>query len=282
MRVLVTGAAGQLGRAVADRFEAAGDDVVRATHSSMPVEDRRVVDATLDAVHPDVVVHCAAMTNVDRCEEEPDAAEATNALGTEHVADAAARVGAHLLYVSTDYVFDGTAASPYRVSDECNPISVYGATKLAGERACPTGATIVRTAWVAGAHAPNFVTTVLELAERDGELRFVDDQRSTPTFCADLAPALVRLATDRRVGCFHVTNGGQASRYELARETVALAGGDPRRVVPIATADLFPPRLARRPAYSVLDNSAFVAAGYDPLPAWRDGLARLVSQLRVA
>ncbi len=280
MRVFVTGAGGQLGREVAERAEAAGDGVVRATHGSLSLEDRRAVDAALDAARPDVVIHCAALTNVDRCEEEPRAAEAANALGTEHVADAAARVGAHLLYVSTDYVFDGTGVRPYVESDAPNPISVYGATKLAGEGKCGPDATVVRTAWLAGTHGTNFVTAVLELAAGGGELRFVEDQRSTPTFTADLAPALLRLAADRRPGCFHVTNGGQASRHELAQEIVSLAGGDPERVVPISTDELLPPRPARRPAYSVLDNGAFAAAGYDRLPEWRDGLARLVSRLR--
>jgi dTDP-4-dehydrorhamnose reductase len=280
MRFLVTGAAGQLGWDVSTLLERDGAEVVRATHASLPIEDRRVVDAALDAARPDVVIHAAAMTNVDRCEEEPQVADAVNALGTQHVADAAARVGAHLLYVSTDYVFDGTATRPYRESDDTNPVSVYGATKLDGERACPPDATVVRTAWVAGAHASNFVTTVLQLCEGDGELRFVDDQRSAPTFTVDLARALAALAADRQAGCFHVTNAGDASRYELARATVALAGGDPDRVVPISTEELRPARPARRPAYSVLDTHAFRAAGYDPLPDWRDGLARLVAELR--
>lgn len=282
MRFLVTGAAGQLGWDVSTRLERDGAEVVRTTHASLPIDDERAVGAAIDAARPDVVIHAAAMTNVDRCEEEPQTAEAVNALGTQHVADAAARVGAHLVYVSTDYVFDGAATRPYTEDDETGPLSIYGATKLRGERACPPEATVVRTAWVAGAHGSNFVTTVLGLCERDAELRFVDDQRSAPTFSADLAGALVALATDRRPGCFHVTNAGDASRFELARETVALAGGDPDRVVPISTDELRPRRPARRPVYSVLDNGAFGAAGYQPLPDWRDGLARLVSDLRSA
>ncbi len=279
MRFLVTGATGQLGWDVAELLERDGAEVVRGTHASLPVEDAGVVAAAIEAARPDVVIHAAAMTDVDRCEEEPETAEAVNAVGTRHVAEAAARVGAHLLYVSTDYVFDGTATRPYKETDTANPVSVYGATKLAGERACPPDATVVRTAWVAGAHARNFVTTVLELARGAGELRFVDDQRSSPTFSVDLAGAVVSLARERRPGCFHVTNRGEASRFEQARETVALAGGDPNRVVPISTADLRPARPARRPAYSVLDNGAFEGAGYRPLPEWHDGLARLVAEL---
>ena len=280
MRVLVTGAAGQLGR---DVVAALGRDnsieVTAADHGALAVDDPVAVDGLIGSLRPDVVIHAAALTNVDLCEEVPQRAHAVNAIGTGNVAAAAERVGAHLLYVSTDYVFDGRESRPYRESDETNPISVYGATKLAGERACPQGATIVRTSWVCGAHGANFVRTVLELGRRPGELRFVDDQRGSPTFTEDLAPAVIALALDRRPGCFHVTNHGEASRFELARETLALGGADPERVVPISTGELKPARPAARPAYSVLDNSAFEAAGYQAMPPWRDGLKRLVAQL---
>jgi dTDP-4-dehydrorhamnose reductase len=280
MKVLVTGAGGQLGRDVLLVLQ--GDKAVELTaadHASLPVENRALVDELFGAVHPDIVIHSAALTNVDLCEEDPERANAVNGIGTKNVADAAQRVGAHLLYVSTDYVFDGRAMRPYRESDPTNPISVYGASKLAGELAVPESATIVRTSWVCGAHGANFVRTVLGLVDREGELRFVDDQRGSPTFTTDLALAVVALAMDRRPGCFHVTNRGEASRFELARETLAVAGGDPGRVLPISTDELVPARAATRPAYSVLDNATFEAAGYQALPPWRDGLARLCAQL---
>ncbi len=279
MRVLVTGAGGQLARDVCAVLAADAHEVAAFDHASLAVEDPVSVDAVMDAVRPDAVIHAAALTNVDRCEEEPDLAEAVNAAGTGHVADAATRVGAHLVYVSTDYVFDGRATRPYRETDRTNPLSVYGRTKLAGERACGERATIVRTSWVAGEGAPNFVATVLALAGASGPLRFVDDQRASPTYTADLAVALAALARDRRPGCFHVTNSGDASRYELAREVLAIAGADPDRVEPISTGQLDPPRPAVRPAYSVLDNGAFESAGYPGLPDWRDGLARLIARL---
>jgi dTDP-4-dehydrorhamnose reductase len=281
MRVLVTGAVGQLGRDVVAVFR---DDetaeVTAADHAMVAVEDRAAVDDLVGSMRPDIVIHAAALTNVDLCEEDPGLADAVNAIGTGNVADAAERAGAHLVYVSTDYVFDGRGSRPYRESDATNPVSVYGATKLAGEKACPDGATIVRTSWVCGAHGANFVRTVVDLGRRPGELRFVDDQRASPTFTSDLAPAVAALAMDRRPGCFHVTNSGEASRFELARETLAISGGDPERVLPITTGELKPARPAARPAYSVLDNSAFEAAGYRPLAPWRDGLTRLVAQLR--
>lgn len=280
MRFLVTGAGGQLGRELVQLLEGEPDaEVVGADHGALPVDDGACVDEALHRLRPDAVVHCAALTDVDRCELEPQAARAVNEAGTANVARATADVGAHLVYVSTDYVFDGQSRRPYREGDATHPLSVYGATKRAGELACPADATVVRTAWVAGRFGPNFVATMLERATGQGELAVVDDQRASPTFTADLAPALVALAKDRRSGYFHVTNAGEASRYELARETFARIGADPARVRPIATADLVPPRAASRPAYSVLDNGAFWAAGYRPLPRWEDGLARLVDQL---
>lgn len=280
MRVLVTGAAGQLGRDILSALRPHQMvEVTGADHDSLAVEDRAAVDELFDSVRPDVVIHTAALTDVDGCETDPQRANAVNALGTGNVAGAADRAGAHLVYVSTDYVFDGRSSRPYRESDPTNPISVYGSSKLAGELLCPESATIVRTSWLSGAHAANFVRTVLRLGERAGELRFVDDQRGSPTFTADLAPAVVALAMDRRAGCFHVTNRGEASRFELAQETLAIAGADPGRVQPIPTEELDPPRPATRPAYSVLDTSVFEDAGYPPLPPWRDGLARLVAQL---
>jgi dTDP-4-dehydrorhamnose reductase len=276
----VTGAGGQLGRDIVAVFERnANVEVTAADHRALAVEQSSVVEAAMEATRPDVVIHSAALTNVDLCEQDPGLAESVNVAGTCNVAESAERLGAHLVYVSTDYVFDGRSTRPYRESDETNPISVYGATKLAGERACPPGTTIVRTSWLSGAHGSNFVTTVLKLAERSGELRFVDDQRGSPTYTGDLAEAVVALAMDRRPGYFHVSNDGEATRFELAREVLAICGGDPARVLPISTAELTPPRPATRPAYSVLDNSTFESTGYRGLPSWRDGLARLIARL---
>ena len=299
MRILVTGADGQLGRdlldALAGRVPTGGqrcallgpegpqrglDHDVRATDvGTMRVEDRDAVLSVFYEFKPDLVLHGGALTAVDACETEVELAFAVNAIGTRNVAEAAAAVGAHLLYVSTDYVFDGTSARPYREWDAPNPMSVYGATKLAGERECPPGSTIVRTSWVSGAHGANMVKTVLRLAEGDGILRFVDDQHGSPTFTADLAPAIVTLGTNRRPGIFHVTNSGTTSWWGFARAVLEAIGADPARVQPIATADLDPPRPAPRPANSVLDNMALRLSGLPPLPDWQDGLRRLVNAL---
>jgi dTDP-4-dehydrorhamnose reductase len=297
VKVLVTGAGGQLGRdlvqALSGTLPAGGRaaallgpgpgpgvlDVVGATHADLAVEDRTAVAQAVDALRPDLVVHAAAWTQVDACEADPDRAWAVNALGTRHVAEAAERAGAHLVYVSTDYVFDGTAPHPYTEWDDPGPRSVYGRSKLGGERECPPGATVVRTSWVSGASGANMVKTVLRLAGQEGELRFVDDQRGSPTFTADLAAALVTLGRDRRPGLFHVTNQGATTWFGFARAVLEAAGDEPARVVPVATADLQPPRPAPRPANSVLDNAALRLSGLPLLPAWEDALARLVAAL---
>ncbi len=248
----------------------------------MPVDDRDAVMATFSAFRPDLVLHGGALTAVDLCETEVDRAFAVNALGTRNVAEAAESVGAHMVYVSTDYVFDGDAARPYHEWDTPHPASVYGASKLAGERECRPGSTVVRTSWVCGAHGANMVATALRLAEGDAELRFVDDQHGSPTFTADLAPAVVTLGLDRRPGTFHVTNAGATTWWGLVRAVLAECGADPERVLPIRTADLDPPLPAARPAYSVLDNLALRLGGLPALPDWQDGLSRLVRVLRPA
>jgi dTDP-4-dehydrorhamnose reductase len=243
------------------------------------VEDRDAVQGVFAWFRPELVLHGGALTAVDLCETEVDLAYAVNAVGTRNVAEAAAQIGAHLVYVSTDYVFDGTSDRPYREWDPPRPASVYGASKLAGERECRPGSTIVRTSWLCGAHGANMVVTALRLAAGDGELRFVDDQHGSPTFTADLAPAIVTLGLGRRPGTFHVTNGGVTTWCGFVRAVLAEAGGDPERVRPIRTAELDPPRPAPRPAYSVLDNMSLRLHGLPALPDWRDGLSRLVAVL---
>ena len=301
MRILITGADGQLGRdlldALSGKVPVGGrrcsllapdgplpglDHELLATDiGTMRLEDRDAVQHVVRAFRPDLVLHGGAFTAVDACESEVDLAYAVNAVGTRHVAEAAAAVDAHLLYVSTDYVFDGRSERPYREWDAPNPLSVYGASKLAGERECPPGSTIVRTSWVCGAHGANMVKTALRLAEGAGTLRFVDDQHGSPTFTADLAAAVVTLGTDRRPGVFHVTNVGTTTWWGFVRATLEAAGADPGRVQPISTPELDPPRPAPRPANSVLDNMALRLSGLPPLPDWEDGLVRLVNALTI-
>jgi len=298
VRVLLTGAGGQLGRDLqlalagevppggpASRHGQAGPavhvDVIAADRSRLPIEVRAAVQTAVDGVRPDVIVHAAARTDVDGCEGDPDGAFLVNALGTRHLAEAAGRIGAHLVYISTDYVFDGTAGRPYREWDEPNPLSVYGASKLAGERECPPSATVVRTSWLAGVHGENAVRRVLRAAFEEAPLRFVDDQRGSPTFTADLAPIVALLALERLPGTFHAANEGTATRFELARAIVAAAGQDPGRVQAITTADLDPLPPARRPVDSSLDNAALRLSGLPTLAPWEEGLARFVAALGI-
>lgn len=277
-RVLVTGAGGQIGREVVDAFT--DHEVIAADHGTLDVADRDAVLQAITSTAPDAVVHTGAWTAVDACEDDPDRAFRVNALGTRHVAEGAHRVGAWLCYLSTDYVFDGTKPEPYVEWDTPNPASVYGRSKLGGERELGSDTTIVRTSWVCGLHGNNMVKTVLRLAQEHEKLAFVDDQRGQPSFADDLAPMVRRLVVERRPGIFHVTNQGAVSWFAFARAVLEAAGLDPGRVRPIATADLDPPRPAPRPANSVLDNAALRLDGLPLLPHYREPLARLVRQLR--
>lgn len=281
MRLLVTGHRGQLGTELMGLCAARGIPATGVDVDTVDVTDRAAVAAAVAAARPDAVIHCAAWTAVDACEGDPEKAFRANATAVRWVAEACAAVHAHLVHVSTDYVFDGTKPAPYVETDAPNPRSVYGRTKLAGERealAAPSAA-VARTSWVCGAAGANMVKTVVRLLREGRPLAFVTDQVGHPTFTADLAPALVQLAADRRTGLYHVTNQGAVSWWEFVREIVRLAGGDPAVVRPITTAELDPPRPAPRPANSVLADVAWRAAGYPPLRDFRAPLAELLAAL---
>ncbi|MEA3215492.1 MAG: dTDP-4-dehydrorhamnose reductase [Acidimicrobiia bacterium] len=283
VRVMVTGAAGQLGRELVAVLEAAGyHEVIQAVRPAFDLTDRDSVLGAICSTAPALILHAGAFTAVDLCETETDHAYQVNSLGSRYVADGARRVGAHVVYVSTDYVFDGTKPTPYVEWDTPSPVSVYGRSKFGGELEMDPAWTIARVSWVCGFHGGNMVKTVLRLAEGPGPLRFVDDQRGHPTFADDLAGMLVRLGTDRRPGIHHVTNQGEVSWYEFAAEVLRAAGDDPSRVEPIATADLQPARPAPRPANSVLDNAALRLGGVPLLADFREPLHRLVKRLQDA
>lgn len=282
MRLLVTGAAGQLGCDVVATAEGAGDDVLAADRSVVDITDRHTVADVLATWRPDAVVNCAAWTAVDACEDDPARAHAVNAQAVRWLAEGCERVGAHLVQLSTEYVFDGMSARPYREHDETRPLSVYGDSKLGGEHealSLGSAAAVVRTSWVCGEHGANMVRTVLWLLHERRPLAFVDDQRGCPTFTTDLAPVVVRIARERRHGVHHATNEGAVSWFEFVQQIVAAAGGDPSTVTPISTADLDPPRLARRPAFGVLDNTVLRAAGWPALRDFREPLSELVAAL---
>ena len=279
MRVLVTGAAGQLGREVVELCAGAGDEVTACDLATMDVTDRDQVLQAVGAVAPDAVIHAAAWTNVDGCETDPDQAYRVNALGTRHVAEAARMVRARVCYVSTDYVFDGTGSRPYHEWDATNPLSVYGRSKLAGEAVLGPDDTVVRTSWLCGRYGSNFVKTILGRAAQGQPLKIVDDQHGCPTFADDLAAMVRALVVARRPGLFHVTNQGATTWYRFARDAVDAAGLDVGLVTPIGTAEMQPPRPAPRPAYSVLDNAALRLSGVPLLPDHHEPLERLAKEL---
>ena len=279
MKVLVTGAAGQLGTELVDVFARAGHEVAGTTHQTLDICDAVAVMALVEKERPDWILHGAAWTAVDACESDPARAEAVNGEGTRNIVAAAERVGARVLYVSTDYVFDGSKTGPYVESDVPNPQSVYGASKLSGERAMRPTDLIVRISWVCGYHGNNMVKTILRIASTQPSLAFVDDQVGHPTFADDAARGMLTLVEAGAAGIFHLTNQGVVSWCGFARAVLEAAGDDPSRVAAITTADLQPPRPAKRPANSVLDNAAMRDAGFALLDDFRVPLARLIGRL---
>jgi dTDP-4-dehydrorhamnose reductase len=275
MRILVTGADGQLGRELADAAADRPDiELVGLGRADLDITAPASIAAAMTAHRPDVVVNAAAFTNVDRCESEPETAVGVNAVAVAHLADACRAAGAHLVQVSTDYVFDGTATAPYPEDARRCPRSVYGLTKAAGELAVGDAGTVVRTGWVCGLHGPNILTTVVRLLGQPGTLSFVDDQIGCPTLGPDLARAVLDIAAVRPGGVLHATNAGTTSWYGFVRTVAQLLGDDPERVLPTTTEALGRP--APRPAYSVLSNARLHAVGIEPLPPYESTLGRLL------
>jgi dTDP-4-dehydrorhamnose reductase len=277
VRILVTGAAGQVGARVAETL-IGHHEVLGAAHDELDLADREQVEQVVAEFAPDAVVNTAAMTNVDACERDPERAFAANALGVRHLAVATARRGAHLVHVSTDYVFDGEATRPYDEWDTVNPLSEYGRSKLGGEQEVERHAAswaTVRTSWVFGRRGTDLVSWAFGAFDR-GELEGVlADQVSVPTYAPDLAALLARFAVERRRGLFHVTSGSEAvTRHELIVTALRARGVDPSRVAPVDGADLDRP--AARPPMSALDNRALRLAGLPSLRSWRDAVTEYV------
>jgi len=271
MRVLVTGAAGMLGRDVVAAAEAAGHEVVALARRELDITDWTAVRAAVRGARPGAAINCAAWTDVDGAEAAEAEATRVNGAGAGNVARAAAEAGAHVVHVSTDYVFDGDAGEPYREDDPVGPTSAYGRSKLAGEQAvaaaAPDSHANVRSSWLFGVHGKSFVRTMLTLAEDRDEVAVVDDQVGCPTFTGHLGPALVEVAERRLTGILHVAGTGHCSWCELAQATFEEAGAD-CRARPVSSAEL--PRPAKRPAWSVLGSTRPEAP---TLPPWREGLA---------
>ncbi|MNS78566.1 dTDP-4-dehydrorhamnose reductase [compost metagenome] len=280
MRVFVTGAQGMLGQDLVPVLKAAGDTVIQS--GMQPSEDPNFVhlditdlEATKQAItsaRPDVVINCAAYTNVDGAEADPDSAYRVNALGTWNLALACQEVGAAMLLVSTDYVFDGKKGSAYDEYDAPNPQSVYGRSKYAGEQHLQQVLKrfyIVRTAWLYGHHGKNFVETILKAAAERPELKVVNDQWGCPTWTRDLAEAINRIIRTGRYGIYHATGHGECTWMDFARKIVEL-GEMATPVLPQTTAELNRP--APRPRYSVMSNASMRLANLPQLPDWQQSL----------
>ena len=280
MKVLITGSAGQLGTDLVASANHAGLDVIATSHADLDITDRNSVSQKIASAAPEAIIHAAAWTAVDACESDIKKAMAINSDGTANVANAARQIGARVIYISTDYVFDGTKATPYIESDIPNPQSVYGASKLAGERHLDLNQdSVVRISWVCGEYGNNMVKTILRLAATSPTLTFVDDQIGSPTFTSDIAPVLVDFARESRTGIWHLTNQGTTSWFGFAQDVLRAAELDPNRVQPIATADLRPQRPAKRPANSVLENAHMCKANLTLLDDYHIPLQRLVDRL---
>lgn len=274
MRWLVTGAGGQLGSHLCALL---GPDAVGVTRADLDITVPDEVERVVRAVRPQVVVNAAAYTAVDAAESDEARALAVNATAVGHLCAAAAQIGARVVHMSTDYVFDGTATRPYEPDDATGPRTAYGRTKLAGERiACEGGAFVVRTAWVYGGPSANFVDTMLRLARERPTVDVVNDQIGSPTYVADLAAALLELGGSSLDPCvLHYANAGRASWFDLARQVFVLAGHDPARVRAVSSAEFVRP--APRPAWSVLSTASWTGAG---LTAPRDWQAALSDHVR--
>lgn len=314
MKVLVTGVAGQLGHDVMNElakrgYEGIGSDlaeqytgmddgspVAKMPYVSLDITNSAQVSRVIQDLQPDVVVHCAAWTAVDAAEDEENRAkvEAVNVTGTENIAKVCADVGAKMVYLSTDYVFDGQGTEPWQPDQkDFKPLNVYGKTKLAGEKAvrkCLTKYFIVRIAWVFGINGHNFIKTMLKVGKTHDEVRVVNDQIGTPTYTYDLARLLVDMIETDRYGTYHATNSevsqdnglgtktGYISWYDFTREIYRQAGYT-TKVTPVTTEE-YGLSKAKRPFNSRLDKSKLVANGFKPLPDWTDALSRYLKILK--
>lgn len=301
MKVFVTGVGGQLGHDVVNELmrrgnESVGSDiqptysgivddsaVVDVPYVQLDITDQKSVRATIERIHPDVIIHCAAWTAVDAAEEEENRVEvdAINHLGTKYIAEAAKAIDAKIVYISTDYVFDGQGDRPWEPDDKCYaPLNVYGKSKLDGELAVADTLEkyfIVRIAWVFGLNGKNFIKTMINVGKTHGTVRVVNDQIGTPTYTLDLARLLVDMVETDKYGYYHATNeGGYISWYDFCCEFYRQYGLD-TKVIPVTTAE-YGLSKAARPFNSRLGKAKLVKAGFKPLPDWKDAVRRYLAE----
>lgn len=277
MKALVTGATGQLGSDVVTILRSNGHDVLACDRNELDITDLAQCQQVIGQYQPDVVIHCAAYTAVDAAETDIDGAYKVNAVGTRNIAVAAESNGSKVIYISTDYVFDGTSAEPYHEYDNSNPQSIYGKSKRAGEvlvQSLSSRYFIVRTSWVYGVHGNNFVKTMLHLGQEKSSLKVVDDQIGSPTYTVDLANFLLELMATEKYGVYHASNSGACTWYEFTQaifeEARQLGINIIAQPEPCLTDEFLRP--AHRPANSVMEHLAIRSNGFQDLRPWREGL----------
>ncbi|MCG7384159.1 dTDP-4-dehydrorhamnose reductase [Paenibacillus sp. ACRRY] len=285
MKVLVTGANGQLGRDVVLLLEKEGHAVLACDRDQMDITNQAQCSEVISSYHPEVVIHCAAYTAVDAAETDIDGAYKVNAVGTRNVAVAAERAGAKLIYISTDYVFDGNSLTPYQEYDDTNPQSVYGKSKRAGELLVQSLSSkwfVVRTSWVYGLYGNNFVKTILKLGQEKPKLQVVHDQKGSPTFTVDLAGFILELMQTEMYGVYHASNSGTCTWYDFTEAIFAEArnveGFTIQAQLEPCTTEQFP-RPAPRPRNSVMDHLSIRTNGLADIRPWREGLREFISLL---
>ena len=283
MKVLVTGVKGQLGYDVVNELEKRGHKAVGVDIDDMDITDAASVSATLQSVKPDAVIHCAAWTAVDAAEDNEEKVRLVNAAGTENIAKECKKLGCKMMYISTDYVFDGQGETPWQPDcKDYKPLNVYGQTKLEGELAVSSLLDkyfIVRIAWVFGKNGNNFIKTMLRLSNTHDVLKVVNDQIGTPTYTYDLARLLVDMIETQKYGYYHATNGGgYISWCEFATEIFRQANRSVK-VIPVTTAE-YGLSKAKRPFNSRLDKSKLAENGFKPLPTWQDALKRYLKEIK--
>lgn len=278
MKVLIIGSEGMLGQDLVDILSRE-NEVSTTTIDTLDITDIEKTVTTVKNINPDVVIHAAAFTDVDGSESNPDLAYKVNAIGTRNVAVACQETDSALVYICTDYVFDGTKGSSYQEYDQTNPLSVYGKTKHSGEiyiRDILNKFYIVRTAWLYGYNGPNFVTTMLNLAKKMDSISVVADQVGSPTYTVDLSKAIAELVKKPAYGIYHITNSDHCSWYEYAQEIFKIAEIE-IEVKPVTTEEFGSP--APRPRYSVLDNYNWKMEGFPEIRSYKDALAEYIESL---
>lgn len=280
MKVLVTGTKGQLGYDVVNELEKRGHTAVAVDIEEMDITDAVSVEKVITEADVEAVIHCAAYTAVDAAEDNVELCRRVNAEGTENIARVCKKLDLKMIYISTDYVFDGEGERPWEPDDERHPLNVYGQTKYEGELAVEKHLEkyfIVRIAWVFGVNGKNFIKTMLKLSETHGELNVVDDQVGSPTYTYDLAVLLVDMAESDKYGRYHATNEGLCTWYEFAKEIFRQAGVEVK-VNPV-TSDMFPAK-AKRPKNSRMSKEKLDINGFHRLPTWQNALERYLGEIR--